>query len=112
MSDDQAMTRIYATIGSKNRLKSAIDGILNRQTGWDLAIGLFKPIHSLFRQVETRTPILRILEETFNPQIKPRPFVILDFSSTSMSEVDALIDSTPIKAHILRIVWPAPEPPC
>lgn len=102
VGDDQAMTRIYVSKESRDRLRLAIDRILAGGTDWVLALELFGPIHSLFKKQSGRTSVLSILQNALDPRNTPRPFVILDFSSSS--EAEGLIETTPVKAHILRVV--------
>ena len=103
-SDDQALTRIYSSKGSKDRLDFALQQVLEQRTEFADALSIFGPIHSLFSPQGGRTSILNVLERALDPSASPRPFVILDFSASASSGAHEFIESTPVKAHILRIV--------
>jgi len=103
--DQQAITRIYASQTSQQRLLGRISAILNSQAELQQALDLFAPLHSLFTSTNQaggpRYSLFNILQAALNPAQQPRAFIVLNFSSNGGSE---LLDSTPVKAQILRIV--------
>ena len=104
-NDQQAIVRIYSSSTAQQRLLGRINAILGDQTEFDQALELFGPLHSLFTGANQsggrRQSLFSILEAALDPELEPRAFIILDFSSSGAT---ALLESTPVKARILRIV--------
>jgi Helicase HerA, central domain len=104
-ADPQALTRIYSSDQARNRLVGAITSLLTQQDAFDLAAEIFRPIHSLFTSRNTaggtRHSIHGVLHDVLTANDR-RPLVILDFSSRGFA--DDLLDSTAVKARILRVV--------
>ena len=104
-SDEQAIVRIYSSSTAQRRLLGRINAILDEPAEFDQALGLFGPLHSLFTGTNQsgglRQSLLSILGTTLESGRGPRAFVILDFSTSGAT---ALLESTPVKARILRIV--------
>ena len=110
--DHQAIQRIYATASYQSRLLRQITDMLDDASLFQLALELFKPLHSLFMRVNldggSRKPVDAVLHGLLNIDSEPRPLVILDLSTRSMGSSDdpdspaAILDSTPIKARLLR----------
>jgi hypothetical protein len=104
--DQQALQRIYSSQQSRARLAGMLNSLLTDPAAFQLAADLFTPIHSLFTDRslsgQPRTSIWHVLEEAVSPGEGARPFVVLDFSSGQTP--DELLESTPVKARILRVV--------
>jgi hypothetical protein len=104
-TDAQALQRIYSSDQARNRLVGAITAILSEQLSFELAAEIFRPIHSLFTSRNSlggqRQSIYRVLDEVLTAG-EHRPLVIIDFSSGGFA--DDLLESTPVKARILRVV--------
>lgn len=103
VNDQQALHRIYTTEGPQERLRITIERIIDNENDREMALELFRPLHSLFTHVGRRS-ILHILQEALDPKSTPRPLIIIDFSASTSSESEGLLETTPVKAHILRIV--------
>ncbi len=103
VGDQQALTRIYSSADSRNRLQSTMQNMLDSEP--DLKVGLesFAPLHNLFAAKNDdggeRTKLMGILLKALSTG-STRPLVILDFSGHG----DELLDSTPVKARLLRMV--------
>ena len=105
VSDEQALNRIYTTQGPQDRLRLTIERIINNESDdRAMALELFRPLHSLFSH--NRRSILSILQGALATDSKStsRPLIIIDFSASTSSEGESLLETTPVKAHILRIV--------
>lgn len=104
-NDPQALQRIYVSTNRRQELEGLLNGMLANQNQFELAAELFRPLHSLFSPRNSaggpRQSIFRLLDEVLNPSGGVRPLVIIDFSSAGQNE---LLDSTPVKARILRWV--------
>lgn len=104
-NDAQALQRIYVSTNRRAELAGLLNGLLTNAPQFELAAELFRPLHSLFSSTNAsggnRQPVLQLLDQVLNPQEGPRPFVIIDFSSGGTND---LLDSTPVKARILRWV--------
>ena len=111
-NDAAAIQRIYAQTAGQQRLLTQIHTLLDNPTQFRLAIDLFEPLHSLFRRENLsgnpRTSMERVLRELLDFEVRPRPMIIIDLSSSTLgSAMDAdspaaILESTPIKARLLR----------
>lgn len=111
VNDGQALNRIYATASSRNRLMGSITDILNTDAIFNMAASIFRPLHSLFTPTNTtggvRRWIDRIIEGALDPNVNPRPLIIIDFSATGQQIANGdqnLLDDAEVKARILRLV--------
>lgn len=106
LNDAQALTRIYASSQARTRLASRLASITSDESEFQMALGTFKPVHSLFTkrnlQGGDRISIASILEKIFASRAGPRPLTIIDFSGAGYA--DDLLGSTPVKARVLRLV--------
>ena len=106
LNDTQALTRIYASRDSRQRLTMRLTSTLQDEGDFELALAYFSPLHSLFTSTNEaggrRRSLFRVLEAALEPTQTPRAFIILDFSAGGSP--DDLLDSAPVKARILRIV--------
>lgn len=104
-ADANAITRVYASTVSQNRLLGRLTGIATDQQQMDQALEYFRPLHSLFTTTNlaggTRRSLFGLLEALFDPDKDKQQYIVLDFSAANDS---SLLDSTPVKARILRIV--------
>lgn len=86
-------------------LAGVLQALLANAGQFQLAAELFRPLHSLFSPTNlsggNRHPSLSLLDQVLTPQQGKRPFVIIDFTSGG---ANTLLDSTPVKARILRWV--------
>jgi len=111
-NDPQALVRIYASQGSRNKLIGILNELLANPSQFSIAAEIFRPLHSLFSQKNlaggNRKLIDTIVEQALSPGAV-RPLVIIDFSAqaghahSSNSEQD-LLNKTDVKARILRLV--------
>lgn len=105
-ADPQAIQRIYASRESQQRLVGVLNTILSDQSQFDLALEIFAPLHSLFTQRNQaggeRTGILDVVDSALDTRAETRPLVIIDFSSAGAAT--ELLESTKVKARILRVV--------
>ena len=103
--DQQAIVRIYASPASQKRLQGRLNAILGDQAEFDQALEFFDPLHSLFTNANQsggrRHSLFHVLEAALDSAKKPRAFIVLNFSSFGPT---ALLESTPVKARILRVV--------
>lgn len=103
--DQQAIVRIYSSSTAQQRLLGRLNAILVDRAEFDQALSLFGPLHSLFTNDNQsggrRNSLLAILESALDSEQRPRAFVIVDFTSSGATE---LLESTPVKARILRVV--------
>jgi len=103
--DEQAIVRIYASPASQKRLQMRLGAILRERAEFDQALEFFAPLHSLFTNANQsggrRHSLNFVLEAALDSTKKPRAFIVLNFSSSGAT---ALLESTPVKARILRIV--------
>jgi hypothetical protein len=80
--------------------------ILGDPAEFEVAATIFRPLHSLFTATNLAgTPRLHlhaVLGDVLNPAAERRPFLVIDFSSRAAGE--QLLDSTSVKARILRLV--------
>lgn len=108
VNDAPAIQRIYSSQQAQLRLVGVLQSLLTEQSEFQLAMDMFAPIHSLFTARNTgggtRTSIHRVLERALDPTAK-RPLVIIDFSSAGVG--GELLESTQVKARILRVVCSA-----
>lgn len=106
VNDQQAIQRIYSSSQSQTRLVGAINSILSDPAEFDMAAPLFRPLHSLFTQSNPsggyRHSLFGVLQNLLTTT-GTRPFVIIDFT-TPGTQGDDLLNSTPVKARILRLV--------
>lgn len=96
-NDDQALTRVYASQSSRNRLLERLQAIINNVDERAEALRLFEPLHSLFTSTG-RDSLFGLLESLLSRNGQPQ-YVILDFSGQTSS----ILDSTSVKARILRV---------
>jgi hypothetical protein len=105
-ADPQAIQRIYSSQLAQTRLVGAITSMLGDANEFALAAELFRPLHSLFTPTNQdggqRHSIHWVLQQLLDVSTETRPFVIIDFTSPGSS--DDLLNSTPVKARILRLV--------
>lgn len=104
LNDGQALARIYSSQTSRDRLRGAIESILNTAADMTVAMESFAPLHNLFApknlQGQDRKSLWGVL--THAVQVgDTRPLVIIDFSAGS--EGDQLLNTTSVKARLLRI---------
>ncbi len=108
-ADAQALQRIYVSPAPRARLTGVLNTLLTDQATFNMALELFSPIHSLFTAQSLsgrpRTSIWQVLQEAVSPTEAARPFVLLDLSSENVAE--NLLESTAVKARILRVVCTA-----
>jgi hypothetical protein len=81
---------------------------------FELAAECFRPLHSLFTPTNlsggARHSLWQVIQNALNPSTGQRPLVIIDFSSTgdgafaAGSSMQRLLESTPVKARILRLI--------
>lgn len=107
-SDQQALTRIYSSAASRTRLQGILTAILSDDSQFELAAEPFRALHSLFTkknlQGGDRKSLYSVLEQTLAEGAQ-RPFVVIDLSSAGgESELNELLNSTPVKARILRLI--------
>lgn len=104
-SDSNAITRVYASKPSQERLSGRLKGIVDDAAQMEQALELFKPLHSLFTATNLsggrRVPLFGLLEGLLDPKASSRQYVVLDFSTGQASN---LLESTAVKARILRVV--------
>lgn len=102
--DDQAMTRIYASPGSRSRLHQQLNAILNNADQFQMALDIFQPLYSLFTRTNSsggpRQSLEGVLNRLLDTVRAPRPMVIIDLKARA----DDILESTPVKARILREV--------
>ena len=111
-NDTTALTRIYADQRGRDRVLSQIASMLNNPSEFQIALNLFEPLHSLFTasnsQGERRVPMESVLHGLLAADSEIRPLVVIDLStqlSGAAGDPDspaAILDSTPIKARLLR----------
>ncbi len=114
LSDQQALQRIYSSPQSRARLSGALDSMLSDPSQFVLASDCFRPLHSLFTPINmsggTRHSLWGVIQNALSPTADKRPLVIIDFSATDDSSATSgnstqrLLESTPVKARILRLV--------
>jgi hypothetical protein len=106
-ADSQALQRIYSSPAARDRLTGALTSILADAAQFDLAAGMFRPLHSLFTDRNLgggpRHSINAVLQRVLQPGTENRPLVIIDFSAPEEGTGD-LLRSGPVKARILRLV--------
>ena len=102
-----ALQRVYSSPQYQARLQGRITDMLNDNNEFGIALDLFQPLHSLFTETNLagrpRHSLFGILQHLLEPQAAIRPFVVIDFSSAG-GTVHELLDSTRVKARILRLV--------
>ncbi len=102
VSDEQCLTRIYASPASRARFLGRLEAMIGNAHEMAEALDLFKPLHSLFTNTNlaggSRMSLHRLLADLFNPE--KAQYVVLDFSS----QTSDLLDSTAVKARMLRVV--------
>ena len=103
-NDAQALTRVYATPASRNRLLGCLNAIVSDPAQMEQALELFEPLHSLFSPTNLsgghRLSLFRLLQNLLEPGAV-RQYIVLDFSA---GQAASLLDSTSVKARILRVV--------
>ena len=103
-NDQHAITRVYATRTSQDRLLGCLNAILNDPNQMSQALELFEPLHSLFTASnlsgKTRLSLFQLLKGLLTPSTT-KQYIVLDFSA---GQAPSLLDSTPVKARILRVV--------
>jgi DNA helicase HerA-like ATPase len=101
--DEQAVRRIYSSKESQTRLLGQMQQIIESETELNIALELFRPLHNLFAPKNLdgkgRKGIWGILESAIKSG-ENRALAILDFSGQGQT----LLDSTPVKARLLRLV--------
>lgn len=113
-NDQQALQRIYSSQQSRARLIGALNSILSDNSQFQLALECFHPLHSLFTPTNLsgsqRQSLWGVVQSALDPSTGRRPLVIIDFTSPTdgvVSTLDSsqrLLESTPVKARILRLV--------
>lgn len=102
--DDAAMKRIYKSDVARNRVIAQIEYILRDPDQFRIAMEAFAPIHSLFTNSNAdggeRRSLEGVLNRLLNTASHPRPLVIIDLKARA----DDILESTPVKARILREV--------
>ena len=102
-NDQQALNRIYASATSQNRLVGVIQAILDNPSDLEVALQNFGPVHNLFAPSNAeggeRKSLWKVLSQALAAD-ETRPLVIIDFSG----EGEDLLNSTSVKARLLRIV--------
>lgn len=113
VNDETALTRIYSSLQSRNRLAGAIQNMLDDDGVFEQGHDLFAPLHSLFRPTnlvgKQRQSLWQVLSRALSTHTGARPLLILDFArqpstGDASSRSESLLDSTPVKARILRRV--------
>jgi hypothetical protein len=106
VADAAALTRIYVSPASQQRLVGAINAILTDTAEFNLAAAVFRPLHSLFAPTNLagghRRSLYSVFDELLAPVAGARPLAVLDFSGAGLAE--DILESTPVKARILRQV--------
>ena len=104
-ADPNALQRVYSSRTSRDRLEGCLTEITTDQLQMDEVLKLFEPLHSLFTKQNlsggNRIPLFGLLEDILNPEAGRRQYVVLDFSGSTGTD---LLDSTAVKARILRAV--------
>lgn len=113
-NDQQALQRIYSSQQSRVRLAGALNSMLTDASQFQLAIECFRPLHSLFTPTNLsggeRQSVWGVVQSALDPSTERRPLVIIDFTSSDDGVFSAsdssqrLLESTPVKARILRLV--------
>lgn len=102
-NDEFAIRRIYSSTESQNRLVGQMEQIVQSESDLKIALDLFKPLHNLFAPENEEGNSRKSMWAILGSAIKTgnnRPLVILDFSGQGQT----LLDSTPVKARLLRLV--------
>ena len=103
-ADNQALTRVYASKTSRQKLAGCLDAIATDSAHMNQALELFKPLHSLFTRLNSsgtsRRSLFRLLEGLLTPRAT-RDYIVLDFSG---GQISGLLETTSVKARILRVV--------
>ena len=104
-ADMRALTRVYASDVSRNRLLGCLTEIVSDETQMNQALELFEPLHSLFTPTNLdggrRVSLEGLLRGLLDPEASSRQYIVLDFSAGQGS---SLLDSTAVQARILRVV--------
>ena len=102
--DTQALVRVYASSASRRKLLGCLDTITSDHTQMKQALELFEPLHSLFSPTNLsggrRISLFKLLQDLLEPGAV-RQYIVLDFSA---GQTSSLLDSTSVKARILRVV--------
>ena len=111
-SDPAAIQRIYAQPQGQQRLLTQMNAMLTDPVQLQMAMDLFGPLHSLFTDRNpaggARRSMEVVLQGLLDPDEDPRPVLIIDLSSSALgTAIDsdspaAILESTPIKARLLR----------
>lgn len=114
VNDQQALQRIYSSQQSRVRLVGALNSMLTDASQFQLAIECFRPLHSLFTHINlsggVRQSLWGVVQSALDPSTGRRPLVIIDFTSqgdgisSPSDSSQRLLESTPVKARILRLV--------
>ena len=102
--DDAAMKRIYKSEPARTRVIAQIENIISDPKQLQIAMEIFAPIHSLFTKSNAAGGKCRSLWGVLNTLLDTtkttRPMVIIDLKARA----DDILESTPVKAKILREV--------
>jgi DNA helicase HerA-like ATPase len=105
LNNPGAIQRIYSSQQAQARLTGVLQAMLENPSEMNLALDIFRPLHSLFTKQNTgggqRTSIHKVLGDALAPGNR-RPLSIIDFSNTGVGA--ELLESTAVKARILRVV--------
>lgn len=103
-ADTQALTRVYASPTSRKKLVGCLKAIADDPAQMNHALELFGPLHSLFTTQNFsgghRVSLFKLLEGLLDPDTA-KQYIVLDFSA---GQASSLLDSTSVKARILRVV--------
>lgn len=104
VEDTHALTRVYASSTSRQKLVGCLRSIIDDSTEMEQALELFGPLHSLFSPHNPsggrRVSLFGLLESVLKPDAE-KEYIVLDFSA---GQASSLLDSTSVKARILRVV--------
>ena len=110
--DATAIGHIYSAPPRREQLVSEIEQLLDTPPTFQMAVDLFEPLHSLFAASNlkggTRNSMDSVLHGLLDLRANPRPLVIIDLSShmagtgSDSDSPAAILESTPIKARLLR----------
>jgi hypothetical protein len=102
-ADEAAMTRIYASNGPRERFTTMIATALGDDTEFDLLLGQFEPVHSLFTSRKgadgSRIGLQHLINTVLEDSDEPKPYVVVDLSSRAGND---WLDSGSTKARLIR----------
>jgi DNA helicase HerA-like ATPase len=114
LGDDRALQRIYSSQQARTRLTGALETMLSDNAQFELAAEYFRPLHSLFTPTNpsggTRHSLWQVIQNALDPSTGQRPLVIIDCSGAGDGSyagdgpMQRLLESTPVKARILRLI--------